>query len=49
MMCAQHYHRLIVLDRSQRPVGVISTMDIVASLVNLADEAQTHEDRGKRD
>ena len=40
MMCAQHYHRLIVLDRSHRPVGIISTMDVVAALVNLADEAE---------
>jgi CBS-domain-containing membrane protein len=48
MMCAQHYHRLIVLDDAQRPVGVISTMDIVAALVNLADEARTFEESGKR-
>lgn len=40
MMCAQHYHRLIVLDRSHRPVGIVSTMDVVAALVNLADEAE---------
>ncbi|MEX2187481.1 MAG: CBS domain-containing protein [Pirellulales bacterium] len=48
MMCAQHYHRLIVLDATHRPVGVVSTMDIVASMVNLADEVKTQEERGKR-
>lgn len=46
MMCAQHYHRLIVLDASHRPVGLISTMDIVAAMVNLADELQSQEQRG---
>jgi CBS-domain-containing membrane protein len=40
MMCAQHYHRLLVLDGAGRAVGVLSTMDVVAALVHLADEAQ---------
>jgi CBS-domain-containing membrane protein len=40
MMCAQHYHRLLVLDGTGRPAGVISTMDVVAALVHLADEVQ---------
>lgn len=48
MMCAQHYHRLVVLDEAHRPVGVISTMDIVAALVNLADEVQAQQDREKQ-
>ncbi len=36
-MCAEHVHRLPVLQ-AQRPVGVISTMDIVAALINAVDE-----------
>ncbi len=38
MMCAQHVHRLVVLDSRQHPVGVVSTMDIVSSLVSAVDE-----------
>ena len=41
MMCAEHIHRLPVLDADQRPVGVISTMDIVAALLNAIDEMET--------
>lgn len=37
LMCDNHIHRLPVLDQKV-PVGVISTMDIVAALVNAVDE-----------
>jgi CBS domain-containing membrane protein len=37
-MCVEHIHHLPVLE-GDRPIGVISTMDIVAALVNAVDEA----------
>ena len=45
MMCAQHIHRLLVIDDSQHPVGVISTMDIIAAMVNVVDEMNADIDR----
>jgi predicted transcriptional regulator len=38
MMCSQHVHRLIVVDDSQRPAGVISSLDMAAVLLKLAEE-----------
>lgn len=38
IMCATHLHHLPVLDDDQRLIGVISTMDITAALVNAIDE-----------
>ena len=38
MMCTQHIHRLLVIDDRSQPVGVVSTMDIVAAAVNVVDE-----------
>ena len=32
IMCEQHIHHLIVLDDSQRPVGILSSLDILAKL-----------------
>lgn len=37
VMCAEHIHHLPVLE-GDRPVAVVSTMDIVAALVNAVDE-----------
>jgi CBS domain-containing membrane protein len=37
-MCAQHIHRLPVLDEYGRVVGMLSTMDIVAALLNAIEE-----------
>ncbi len=34
IMCEEHIHRLIVVDRKGRPVGIISSLDIVSALVN---------------
>lgn len=39
IMCAQHVHRLPVVNHNGHPVGIISTIDIVASLNNTIDEA----------
>ena len=41
VMCAQHIHRLFVIDEKNHPIGVISTMDVVAAMVNVIDEMET--------
>lgn len=38
MMCAEHVHRLPVVDEQRRPSGVITSLDIVATLLNTVDE-----------
>lgn len=38
-MCAAHLHRLPVLDAQGRPSGMLTSLDIVAAVVNAADEA----------
>lgn len=38
-MCAEHIHHLPVLE-GERAIGVVSTMDIVAALVNSVDEVE---------
>jgi CBS-domain-containing membrane protein len=40
MMCSQHVHRLPVIDDAGKPIGIVSTMDIVAAFLNAIDEAQ---------
>lgn len=39
MMCAEHIHRLIVIDAEGRPTGVVTTLDLVAAVLNALDEA----------
>lgn len=34
LMCEGHIHRLIVVDRQGRPVGVVTSLDLVSALVN---------------
>src|SRR5262245_31900725 len=43
IMCVEHLHRLFVLDSRGKPVGVISSMDIVAALTNAIDEMHRSE------
>jgi CBS domain-containing protein len=38
VMDAEHIHRLIVVDEKGFPVGLVSSMDIVAAVVNSIDE-----------
>jgi CBS domain-containing membrane protein len=38
MMCAEHIHRLPVVDAQGRPTGVITSLDIVAALVGAIEE-----------
>jgi CBS-domain-containing membrane protein len=37
-MCGAHLHRLIVLDEHARVAGVLTTLDVVAALVNAVEE-----------
>lgn len=39
VMCDGHWHRVPVVDRSGEILGIISTMDVLAAIVNAADEA----------
>ncbi len=45
MMCDEHIHRLLVIDKTQHPAGVVSTMDIVAALVNVVNEMEGELDK----
>lgn len=40
IMCDGHWHRVAVLDDSNKLVGIVSTMDVLAALVNAADESR---------
>jgi CBS-domain-containing membrane protein len=40
MMCEQHLHRVPIVNDDGRVVGIVSTMDIVAALVNAIDEME---------
>jgi CBS domain-containing protein len=40
MMCNQHVHRLPVLNASGHVEGLITSMDVVAALVNAMDERE---------
>ena len=40
VMCDGHWHRVAVVEPGGQLCGIISTMDILAALVNVADEAQ---------
>lgn len=38
IMCSAHVHRLPVLDSQGRPIGIVSSMDVVAAMLNAMDE-----------
>jgi CBS-domain-containing membrane protein len=38
IMCADHLHRLPVIDECDRLVGMVSTMDVVSALINAIEE-----------
>ena len=38
MLDAEHIHRLIVMDKAEHVVGVVSTMDVVSTLLGVFDE-----------
>jgi predicted transcriptional regulator len=37
-MCREHIHRLIVVDEDAKPVGILTTLDLVATLIGVAEE-----------
>ncbi len=37
-LCAQHVHRLVVLDPDRRLLGIVSSLDVVAALVAAIEE-----------
>jgi CBS-domain-containing membrane protein len=39
VMCDGHWHRVPVVDDGGALCGIISTMDVLAALVNAADES----------
>jgi len=41
IMCVRHVHRLPVLNADGKPVGLLTSMDVVAALVNAIDERDT--------
>ena len=38
IMCHEHIHRLVVADAAQKPVGIVSTLDILAAMVAAVEE-----------
>ena len=38
LMCQNHIHRLVALDDQGRPAGVLTSLDIVAALINAVEE-----------
>lgn len=38
VMCAGHIHRLPVLHRQQHPVGILTSLDIVAAMLHAVEE-----------
>lgn len=42
LMCQEHVHRLVVIDRQGKPVGIISSLDLVSALVNARDDNKSN-------
>lgn len=38
VLCGEHIHRLVVLDQDQRPVGIVSSLDLLAALIAAIEE-----------
>lgn len=47
MMCNAHLHRLPVLDNIGRPIGVVSSLDLVSAMMNAMDEQRLGERKDK--
>ena len=43
VMCTAHLHRLPVLDDIGRPIGVVSSLDLVSAMMNAMDEQRLAE------
>lgn len=44
LMCQEHIHRLVVIDRQGKPVGIISSLDLVSALVNAPNDTKPNID-----
>lgn len=38
VMCREHIHRLVIIDENERPVGLVSSLDLVAAMVAAIEE-----------
>ena len=38
ILCNEHIHRLIVVDESKRPIGILSSLDLVACTIAAVEE-----------
>lgn len=38
VMCREHIHRLVIIDDDARPVGLVSSLDLVAAMVAAIEE-----------
>ena len=38
VLCREHIHRLIIIDQDERPLGVVSSLDLVAAMVAAIEE-----------
>jgi CBS domain-containing protein len=38
VLCREHIHRLVIIDSDERPVGMVSSLDLVAALVAAVEE-----------
>jgi CBS-domain-containing membrane protein len=38
VMCREHIHRLVIIDEDGRPVGLISSLDLVAAMIAAVEE-----------
>ena len=38
MMCSEGIHRLVVVDEQKRPIGIVSTLDLVAAMIAAIEE-----------
>lgn len=38
LMCRRHIHRLVALDDQGRPIGVVTSLDLIAALVGAIEE-----------
>jgi CBS-domain-containing membrane protein len=38
VMCREHIHRLVIIDQDERPVGLISSLDLVAAMIAVVEE-----------
>jgi len=38
LMCHEHVHRLVVLNRRSQPVGILSSLDLVSAMIHAVEE-----------